>query len=392
MTQIHRIATKSRSALAACAGLIVWAASAVAPLAAEASPDADESCRIPFETLKDPKTGESFPLSAALNESDKLPVNLRQRYIVADLNSADENGNCRGVEEHFSSLDELSDFPRLHAIATARQKDIASLANENLESLLASEATPGDASSLAVELEDLRNYLDQVQRYKTDPVVKPPVVNGYCVGQTLSFCEIVDGKPKLVYRFVTSSSRSTPPLYRYYAPINFINTRHWSSDREYGPADAHRDARMGGGDAVPIPFANGGHPIEMPNFMNFLPVAGYTGETLNGIHEIAGGLDSGGTFGAPVSLGCIRLNKFQAKLARWWTPRLAKFFMHFEPNRYRNFGDPTTGKARTFQSVEQNYSPAADSVQPTEDLFGRSTERSRLPAIPLFPFFSMSQR
>jgi hypothetical protein len=180
-------------------------------------------------------------------------------------------------------------------------------------------------------------------------VAKPPVVNGYCVGQTLSFCEIVDGQPKLVYRFVTSSNRSTPPLYTYYAPINFINTRHWSSDRRYTPADARRDARMGGGDAIPIPFLNGGNPIEMPNFMNFLPMPGYTGETLNGIHQIAGGLDSGGTFGAPVSLGCIRLNKFQAKLARWWTPRQAKYFVYFEPNRYRNFGDAATGRARGFQ-------------------------------------------
>ena len=181
-------------------------------------------------------------------------------------------------------------------------------------------------------------------------MVKPAVVNGYCVGQTLSFCEIVAGQPKLVYRFVTSSSRSPPPLYRYYAPINFINSRSWSSDRRYSPADARRDARMGGGEARMVPFANGGNPIEMPNFLHFLPMPGYPGEPGNGIHEIAGGLDSGGTFGAPVSLGCIRLNKFQAKLARWWTPRQAKFFVHFEPNRYLNFGDAATGKARGFRA------------------------------------------
>src|SRR4029077_86920 len=168
-------------------------------------------------------------------------------------------------------------------------------------------------------------------------------------GQTLSLCEIVDGQPKLVYRFVTSSSRSPPPLYRYYAPINFINSRSWSSDRKYTPADARRDARMGGGSARIVPFANGGHPIEMPNFLHFLPAAGYPGETQNGIHQIAGGLDSGGTFGAPVSLGCIRLNKFQAKLARWWTPNHAKVFVLFEPNRYRTLGDVASGKARGFR-------------------------------------------
>jgi hypothetical protein len=316
----------------------------------ETSPDIDAVCRIPFEKLKDPKTGGFFPLSAALNEGGKISERLRQRYIVADLSSTDEDGNCRGVKEYFTAVDELSEFPRLRAIAVARKADVVSLANESVESLLASEVARGDSAGLALELEDLQNYLQQVDRYKTAPVVKPPVVNGYCVGQSLSFCELVDGKPKLVYSFVTSSSKWTPPLYRYYAPINFIKSRNWSSDRRYTPIDARRDERMGGGSSRIVPFANDGNPIEMPNFLHFLPEAGYSGETANGIHQIAGGLDSGGTFGAPVSLGCIRLNKFQAKLARWWTPTGAKFFVHFEPNRYRKFGVAATGKARGFQA------------------------------------------
>jgi hypothetical protein len=386
--------------LAVATGVLAWAAGTAPSSAAEISLDVNASCRIPFEKLKDPKTGEPFPLSAVFNEGAKLSASLRQRYIVADLNSADENGNCRGVEEFFSPVDELSEFPRLRAIAVARKTDVASLAKESLDSLLVfegpllvSEDSPSDAPGLALELEDLRNYLDQVHRYKTDPVSKPPVVNGYCVGQTLSYCEIVNGQPKLVYRFVTSSSRSPPPLNRYYAPINFINTRHWSSDRRYNPADARRDARMGGGDAIPIPFANGGNPIEMPNFMNFLPMPGYTGETLNGIHEIAGGLDSGGTFGAPVSLGCIRLNKFQAKLSRWWTPRLAKYFVYFEPNRYRNFGDQATGKARGSQAFAQS-SPVGggdSDVTPQEFNF-RRPERTQWPEFPLFRLWSLNER
>ena len=325
--------------------------------------DRDASCRTPFETLKDSKTGEVFPLSAALNENARLAENLRQRYIVADLSSTDENGYCRGVEEHFTPVGELSEFPRLRAIAAPSAVDVASLAGERIETLLASEPTPGDDAGLARELEDLKNYLHQVDRYKTDPVVRPPVFKGHCVGQTLSFCEIVNGRPKLVYRFVTSSSRYPPPLYRYYSPINFVKSRSWSSDRRYTPADARRDARMGGGSAGIVPFANGGNPIEMPNFLHFLPMPGYTGETANGIHQIAGGLDSGGTFGAPVSLGCIRLGKFQAKLARWWTPTLARFFVHFEPNRYRTFGVTATGKARGFQTPGQ---PQAETAAASE--------------------------
>ena len=329
---------------------LVLAGSSPISLAAGTSPDRDASCRLPFEALKDPKTGESFPLSAALNENAKLPENLRHRYIVADLSSADEHGYCRGVREYFTPVGELSDFPQLRAIAVGREVDVASLADAHIEMLLASEPRPGDPAGLALELEDLKNYLQQVQRYSTDPLVKRAVFGGYCVGQTLSLCEIVDGQPKLVYHFVTSSARWLPQLYRYYAPINFIKSRSWSSDRRYTPADARRDARMGGGSAGIVPFDNGGNPIEMPNFLHFLPMPGYPGEAANGIHQITGGLDSGGTFGAPVSLGCIRLGRFQAKLARWWTPTQAKFFVHFEPNRYRKFGVATSGKARGFQT------------------------------------------
>ena len=107
----------------------------------------------------------------------------------------------------------------------------AARAHLHAQQVVASEERPSDSAGLALELEDLQNYLQQVQRYKTDPVVKPSVVHGYCVGQTLSFCEVVDGQPKLVYRFVTSSLRNAPPpLYRYYAPINVINSRNWSSE------------------------------------------------------------------------------------------------------------------------------------------------------------------
>ncbi len=118
------------------------ASPAVAETAAvgETNSDIDAVCRIPFEKLKDPKTGAFFPLSAALNEGGKISEKLRQRYIVADLSSTDEDGNCRGVNEKFTPVDELSEFPRLRAIAAVRKADVASLAKESVESLLASEA------------------------------------------------------------------------------------------------------------------------------------------------------------------------------------------------------------------------------------------------------------
>ncbi len=312
--------------------------------------DLDAPCRIPFEKLKDVKTDAPFSIPAAINENDKLAGNIRNRYIVADLNSADETGHCRGVTEYISRLDELTEFPRLRKIALARKVGIETLAKETPKSLLDSEdASAEETVALTTELEDLNNYLEQVHRFKTDHVMKARVHNGWCVGQTLNFCEIKDGKPKLVYRFVTSSSRwQQRPNNNYYAPINVIQNRNWSSDRRYTPADAKRDERMGGGRPHIAMFENGGRPIEMPNFLHFLPDKGYVGERANGIHQIAGGLDSGGTFGAPVSLGCIRLSRYQAKLARWWTPRQAKFFIYLETNGYRNYGDPKTGMAKGY--------------------------------------------
>jgi hypothetical protein len=311
--------------------------------------DVDAPCRIPFERLKDTKTGEPFAMSAVMNEAEKLPQHLRSRYIVADLNTTDEGGMCRGVKEHLSRVDELSEFPRLRKIAAERNVEFTSLAKVTLASLTKEEEKLEDLEALSFELEDLKNYLEQVQRFQTDNIVKARVYNGWCVGQTLNFCEIQNGKPKLVYRFITSSSRwQQRPDNKYYAPINVISTRNWSSDRRYTPADAKRDERMNGGRNHIAMFENGGSPIEMPNFLHFLPDKGYVGERANGIHQIAGGLDSGGTFGAPVSLGCIRLSKYQAKLARWWTPRQAKFFIYLETNGYRNYGDAKTAMARGY--------------------------------------------
>ncbi|MBK8008111.1 MAG: L,D-transpeptidase [Rhizobiales bacterium] len=311
--------------------------------------DVDAPCRIPFEKLKDTKTGLPFELSAAINENDKLADNIRNRYVVADFNTADENGMCKGVKEYLSRIDQLSEFPRLRRIAAERDVEFTSLANADLATLTKSEETLESYEALANEIEDLKNYLAQVQRFQTDHIVKARVYNGYCVGQTLNFCEIQNGKPKLVYRFITSSSRwQQRPDNKYYAPINVIAKRNWSSDRRYTPADAKRDERMGGGVPHIAMFENGGNPIEMPNFLHFLPDKGYVGERANGIHQIAGGLDSGGTFGAPVSLGCVRLSKYQAKLARWWTPRQAKFFIYLETAGYRNYGDAKTAMARGY--------------------------------------------
>ena len=138
------------------------------------------------------------------------------------------------------------------------------------------------------------------------------------------------------------------------------------------------------------PRSNGGNPIEMPNFLHFQPMPGYPGETANGIHQIAGGYDSGGTFGAPVSLGCIRLGRFQAKLARWWTPTQAKFFVHFEPNRYRKFGVAATGKAQGFQAPgPAKVETAAVTERPASRTPPSRPKTKSAPTVFFFPFASL---
>ena len=329
------------------------------PAAAQSTAsDRNAVCRIPFEKIVDPKTGAPFPLSSAVNANTHLPKNLRQRYIVADFNTVDANGKCRGVEESFTAAEKLTDFNLVNQLASFLKTKPASfvgLSIDDLYSQLNQIDSPEDqiaaqqlldenSQAISIELEDLANYLKSVAKFHAKSIRKARVFNNYCVGESLNYCEIIAGRPTLVYRFITSSYGKHMPLPKdYYAPINYIHTRHWSSDRPYTKGDAARDQRLGGGDAKALPFQNGGHPIEMPNFMNFLPMPGYKGETQNGIHQIAGGLDSGGTFGAPVSLGCVRLNKFQAKLSRWWTPMQAKFFIYLERDRYLKFGDSKTG-------------------------------------------------
>src|SRR5690606_29643364 len=57
------------------------AQSTITSMSAGKIADMDAPCRIPFEKLKDVKTGSPFPLSAAVNENETLPQNIRNRYI-----------------------------------------------------------------------------------------------------------------------------------------------------------------------------------------------------------------------------------------------------------------------------------------------------------------------
>ena len=169
-------------------------------------------------------------------------------------------------------MGELSEFPRLRAIAAARAVDVAALASTPYRKAARIRGIPGDPAGLALEFEDLKNYLQQVQRYKTEPLIKRAVFGGYCVGQTLSLCEIVNGQPEArlslrdIFEQVAAASSTATTR-----PSTSSNRAAGARIARYTPADARRDARMGGGSAGTVPFENGGNPIEMPNFLHFLP-------------------------------------------------------------------------------------------------------------------------
>lgn len=132
------------------------------------------------------------------------------------------------------------------------------------------------------------------------------------------------------------------PGRNFYAPLNTIVLRSWMVNRQYTAADARRDAALGG---ISENQRSGAHlsyyrPEDidwvMPNFMQWLPVGGFENDgTVKGLHELSRGETRVNNLGAPVSHGCLRLTRYGAVLARWWTPRGAKLFIHYTNTGYR---------------------------------------------------------
>lgn len=199
------------------------------------------------------------------NDDATLSEDLRDRFLVADLFLTDDynndKGKCKGVKE-------------------------------------------------ILPPEELRT------EKMSEPMIIDPGKNG-CSGQSISLCEIDGNIIKLVARFPVTSRRDNKNVKGYYAPVNYINTRH--GDRR--KANPTKDDRMGGGDERMLMY-DGVDP--MPNFMNFRPYSGFTGEKMNGIHRYPGG--SRDYLGSPRSHGCIRTSDNGTRFIRDWTPVGAKFF------------------------------------------------------------------
>ena len=79
--------------------------------------------------------------------------------------------------------------------------------------------------------------------------------------------------------------------------------------------------------------------IELPNFLGFRGVNGFSGHPDTGIHEHtrAVGEPLASLLGTPVSLGCLRVSDFAAKFLRWYLPRGARLFVRADEDLYRTF-------------------------------------------------------
>ena len=296
-------------------------------------------CELPFTAMIDPRAAQTdiaagpktgpryFQVRDALNTSpgisqeDDWRYNYRRRYLVANLDTRDPDGQCAGLYERYPLIDparpDYATFPELQDPATLKHF----VGN-----------VQGDGQG--------RGYFEA-------PTVKKPVVRiggaPYCIGQTVSLCEIREGIAVEIARLGTSGLMSDAgPSRVFYAPLNTIVLRSWMLDRHYTAADARRDAALGGISDQQRSGARLSYyrPKEidwvMPNFMQWLPVEGFGNDgTVKGLHELSRGETRINNLGAPVSHGCLRLTRYGAVLARWWTPRGAKLFIHYTSAGYR---------------------------------------------------------
>jgi len=274
-----------------------------------------------FQHFQHFQLGDAENTAPGISSEDDRRYNYRNRYLVADLDTSDSGGQCKGLEERYPLIDpahpDYETFPELQ------------------------------------DPETLEHFVREVQGiaprrgYFAAPTAKKPVVKmggaSYCIGQTISLCEIRRGQPVEIARLGTSSLLSNSgPGRHFYVPMNTIVVKSWMENRKYTPADARRDAALGGisesqrSGVLLSRYQPEDIAWVMPNFMQWLPVAGFAhDDTVKGLHELSRGETRINNLGAPVSHGCLRLTRYGAVLARWWTPRGAKLFIHYTNAGYR---------------------------------------------------------
>lgn len=278
-------------------------------------------CQIPFTKMTDKNTGKPFKIEDAVNtrgqisDQDHRNYNYRNRFLVANLDTV-ENGQCKGLVESYPQV-----------------------AQNNI---------PGDLFPELKNTQILQHFMEEVQPFYQTPANKRPIVNmrgkDYCIGQTISLCEIRGNNVVVeVARLGTSSlnANSAPNRSRTYGEYNEISHRSWMAGRNYTTRDGQRDEAMGGVDSTKMKgirytrYTSGGGMI-LNNFLKWDGLSGYEVPNFyGGLHELSVGETNVNNLGAPVSHGCMRLTQYGSILARWWTPLRAKLFVYYTDAGYR---------------------------------------------------------
>jgi|GEM_PF-2051788 len=310
-------------------------------------------CYIPFLLMRNDTNGNYVQMEDVINQSMSDPK-YKYRYIVADLNTYDKNGNCRGIKESYATLDELPEFAHLKDFALKTGTFVRSFKNISEPDLIKLAKNPrlkqpilldtSTIDTLLAEIDCLNNYLTEVDTFRKEPMNKAGVnfmwSTNYCVGQTMCFCELNEDTVKMITRFITASRGEVnhfaftgDGLKNYfYAPFNYIHSRYWDTDRRHSDYDKLRDKELGGGSKGIFLYKT---HIELSDFMGFYPDKHYPIACRgNGIHELTEAPMFGSLMGTPSSIGCLRLFGYQAKWARWWTPMYARLYIYLEEDRY----------------------------------------------------------
>lgn len=312
------------------------------------------SCYLPL--LNDPslypdKRRSYFSFNELMNDSLKISNEFRNRYLVGDYMTLDENQNSRAIYEKNPILKELYGFEKYDSTlyflfdnAQNSSKDFNNLKNYIVQNYA------NDSSVLL-------NFYYKIWQYKTPPLSRNfSYSNGkyYAAGQRICLCEAHEDTLRLIAQFAASSKRFYPSEKKdslgnvistqylqslpvdnsrsYYAALYRITSKNWEKDRKYEELDRIHDESVGGGNNRITIYKS---RVELPNFMLMSPSKEYPKATKqNGIHEVALSGLSRGMLGTPNSIGCIRVTDFASKFIRYWSPQNVPFFVLYDEKRY----------------------------------------------------------
>ena len=269
---------------------------------------------------------------------------LSWRYIVADFNTTDENGNCKGCHDEQVKNNSLEEFKEL--LKHWEQLKIASTDEQSITAWY-NALSLNEKQKWGDQFYTYLNYFQHVDKFRTEPLYRDPIIEidgkRYCIGQRMCLCEIQNDTLIMVAQFVTSSKNAAKSQSnqhdfdgqpRYYGPKCKITSRYWDHQFPYDSLDLKRDKLLGFSSKHVITYQG---RVPLPNFMHITPDDEFPGAKgyVNGIHEFAvGGKRPGVYMGTPISLGCVRLHDYPSKFVRWWTPNNANFFTCYENSRY----------------------------------------------------------